>query len=509
MKKCIWIIGLLLLFSLTKAQHEPNGRALGKGPKKDGGNGGDKVKSNETQSKIGSERGDPNDDPSSAPHVDGHENKKPSSNGPGKSNKKNKNKDWFSDAVGSVGDSDYGQPASDKPTSFLTFTEILKTCPNIEPHRLSSLANFTYGNGEKIEVDVQFVPKFLDIMEVEENIALSGLLKLTWMVECEGDGLEGFRHINLGSRKSGSCCSFSDVWLPPVIHDNAKSNFAIIDGFDHDLIIKPYYNENGKVLLHFSWYRFGIFSAECPMEMANFPFDSQTCSFTFSSKFSHMGTMVFKDISMVGGINMESTDSWDLIESESEIDELIEPGDRARFTYTFKRRHTYFVNNILLPALFLGFLGEVVAFALPVDTSDRPSFAVTMLISLTYIHGIVLSSIPISTESVFLNNFTLTHGIHSLIITIYFTAMCWFCDSFRMPMHKKMIRYNREKTVEEDTKQLVGSTCCGLQWFSPFRQSENPTAMKLYRFIDVIVFLISTLYFLSTSIWALNTYSAS
>ena len=427
----------------------------------------------------------------------------PQASNPGK-----KDSDWFATGVIAASDRDRQAISSGEQRNFVRIADILANCPNIQPERLSPLANYTDGGSDqKVEVDIQFLPKFIDIMEVEESIALSGLLKITWVVECESRNLQRFRHINLGSVRTEGCCRFSDVWLPPVFHDNAKSNFAIMDGYDHDLVIKPVSGENGKVLLHFSWYRFGIFAAECPMEMANFPFDSQTCSFTFSPKFSHIGTIAFRRVVNVNKINMESTDSWELIESSVNIVDLVEVGDRgtAEFSYTFKRKHNYFVNNILLPAFGLGFLGEIAAFALPADSPDRPTFSVTVLISLTYIHGIVLSSIPKTTESVFINDFTLMHGIHSLIISVYFTVMCWFCDAFQKSMHRNMIRYKRE-VIEEDEKDTIKSTWGRIQWLCPFPPSSKPSAMKLYRFIDAIMFILSAFFFLGTSIWAIDTF---
>lgn len=76
-------------------------------------------------------------------------------------------------------------------------------------------------------------------------------------------------------------------------------------------------------------------------------------------------------------------------QSESEID----------FTIKLQRKPLYYVMNIILPVIFLGYL-NILVFVIPVDAGEKMSFSVTVFLSFAVFLTIISALLPTSSTSI-------------------------------------------------------------------------------------------------------------
>ena len=70
-----------------------------------------------------------------------------------------------------------------------------------------------------------------------------------------------------------------------------------------------------------------------------------------------------------------------------------------QFSLKLERKYSYYLLNMVLPVIFLAFLGAFV-FLLPVECGEKNGFALTILLSLSVVMTIVSDSIPPTSTSI-------------------------------------------------------------------------------------------------------------
>lgn len=70
-----------------------------------------------------------------------------------------------------------------------------------------------------------------------------------------------------------------------------------------------------------------------------------------------------------------------------------------QFSLQLERKYSYYLLNMILPVIFLAFLGAFV-FLLPVESGEKNGFALTILLSLSVVMTIVSKSIPPTSTSI-------------------------------------------------------------------------------------------------------------
>lgn len=141
----------------------------------------------------------------------------------------------------------------------------------------------------------------------------------------------------------------------------------------------------------------GNVQSPCSLDLTYFPYDKQTCKFSFSVLDSTLKeinlTLGFKGVSKSN--SLVENGEWAVDGTSSNISSRGEGDDEygsVDAIVKIKRRSTYYIINILVPAIAISIL-SLLTFGVPVESGERLAYALTILLSLsvyiTYIGSIM------------------------------------------------------------------------------------------------------------------------
>ncbi|XP_054756240.1 neuronal acetylcholine receptor subunit alpha-7-like isoform X3 [Lytechinus pictus] len=188
------------------------------------------------------------------------------------------------------------------------------------------------------------------------------------------------------------------VWRPDIlVYNSADSKF------DPTFHTKVSVTDDGAC----EWIPPGIFKTSCPIDVSYFPFDIQECEIKFGS-WTYGGFTVSLNLLNDTGMNDTSefvmNGEWNLIgmPAEKKIKNYTccpETYPSLHFYITIRRRALYYTLNILVPCLVISSLA-LVGFTLPVESGEKLSFGITILLSLTVFMLLVAEAMPATSVSV-------------------------------------------------------------------------------------------------------------
>ncbi|XP_055957697.1 neuronal acetylcholine receptor subunit alpha-2-like, partial [Patella vulgata] len=137
------------------------------------------------------------------------------------------------------------------------------------------------------------------------------------------------------------------------------------------------------------------FTTFCALDMTHFPFDKQICDILilpidFTQK---QLTLVLKDNFSTHGTRENG--EWVIEELSGSNETNVENDQLSRVTVrlTLTRRPTFILLNVYLPVIILSFLNAAV-FAVPVDSGEKLSYVLTVLLSLAVFMSTVSGMLP-------------------------------------------------------------------------------------------------------------------
>ncbi len=174
-------------------------------------------------------------------------------------------------------------------------------------------------------------------------------------------------------------------------------------------------NSNGNVM----WMPPGIIESSCEVNVALYPFDTQTCPLTF-------GTWSFTD-SLVnvrlarGGANEDSiyktNNEWSLdelsciqITKNYGVDQIY---TSINCHLNMTRRPLFYIFNLVLPCFLLLLVGSL-TFCIPPDSGEKVSLAVTVLLALIVFMMAVMEKLPASSLAI---------PLLGKLITVYYNLL--------------------------------------------------------------------------------------
>ncbi|XP_071764165.2 uncharacterized protein LOC139918646 isoform X1 [Centroberyx gerrardi] len=188
--------------------------------------------------------------------------------------------------------------------------------------------------------------------------------------------------------------------------------------------------------------------SSCRLDIYNFPFDIQNCTFTFNSYFHRMSAVQMKLTVSAEDILRNSKDvittmgEWELVGIRSEKYQppasgkehpSDDPYDKLRFYITVRRRATLYVVNILIPSCFL-IAVDLFSFLLPPQSVDRSSFKMTLILGYTVFLLMMSDLLPITGNTIPLMNvflsLCLALMVASLLETILITNLLCGSSNF-------------------------------------------------------------------------------
>jgi hypothetical protein len=220
--------------------------------------------------------------------------------------------------------------------------------------------------------------------EVEETISITGAFDFNWT-----DPFLTWDP-SLYGNVYWTVIDSSDMWLPFIILTNGVHKMEPIGG---ETKFNSFIITNGEVV-----YSPGdVFEARCPTDISKFPFDEQQCSFVFTAWALPNEILSLSSLYSQALLDYFYPHSdWTLLEYSTKTDE---EGGETNFCFDLriKRRALYYGIMIIAPTVLFALLNPLV-FLLPVESGERVSLAMTILLSYAIFLTLVSSSIPASSN---------------------------------------------------------------------------------------------------------------
>ena len=152
------------------------------------------------------------------------------------------------------------------------------------------------------------------------------------------------------------------------------------------------------------YYNFpSIVESLCPLNVKKFPYDSQSCKLVFGS-WAYSGN----DINIVyknpyGDLSMaESNVEWD-IESITAARHVLyypccpEPYPDVTYYLNLNRKPNFYIINLIIPSFAITVMA-LLGFLLPVESGEKVSLEITVMLSLAVFQLLVADKLPPSAE---------------------------------------------------------------------------------------------------------------
>lgn len=154
-----------------------------------------------------------------------------------------------------------------------------------------------------------------------------------------------------------------------------------------------------------AWYSKRIHTSTCGIDVSNFPWDTQKCNLSFGSwAYDMSGVDLVIASSSAETTAFISNGEWDL--DEIPVTRTVtyyscckHPYVVVDYTIVISRKPLYYMVNLLIPCITITSVG-VMVFCLPVDSGEKISLSVTVLLSGTVFLMLLSDSLPIQSDSV-------------------------------------------------------------------------------------------------------------
>ena len=197
-------------------------------------------------------------------------------------------------------------------------------------------------------------------------------------------------------------------------------------GSDMQLLYLPTYPNR---TLFFYWTQVGIFRSKCELDLRKFPFDEQTCDFTFLLQEPHQFVRF-------GGIHLQNptmspNGQWILLEGNKETGStpstIVRNGNSSYATVELKfaRNPSYHIYNLLTPCFVLIALVQG-SFMMPPQKPDRPVICCTILLAFVVAQSDVLEEVPHTSQRILLAEYILLFTGMTGVVTMYDMIICGF-----------------------------------------------------------------------------------
>jgi hypothetical protein len=216
---------------------------------------------------------------------------------------------------------------------------------------------------------------------------------------------------------------FLKVWTPSLFLLNSATNFQVKLGGEISQSVSYFLDGS-------AWFTTAVItSTTCSPNAKYYPFDLHHCRLVFTSLVSP------KDVNLYTGEHIstytfETNSIWELESTYGKNDSsqgisIVEVHIRIR------RRPTFLLINIFAPILFLAF-ANLLVFVIPIDSGERVSFAVTILLSFAVFLTLVMDKMPQTSLSVSLFSvyliLTMTYSF-LIMLTLVFILSLYFSEA--------------------------------------------------------------------------------
>ncbi|VDP07835.1 unnamed protein product [Soboliphyme baturini] len=233
--------------------------------------------------------------------------------------------------------------------------------------------------------------QIVDVDERSQVIQTNVWLKLTWEdynLKWDPEQYGGLSDITLPADK---------IWKPDVLlYNSVDSNFA--NFYPSNLVVYS----SGTI----TWIPPGIVRSSCKMDITWFPFDDQLCCLKFGSwTYNSLKLDLRKDKDGWDMSEYLENGEWLLIEYPVNRSKRLyeccpdEPYYDLKFCLHIRRRTLFYGFNLIIPSLLISLM-TLLGFALPVESGEKVTLEITILLSVCVFLGMVSQMTPTTSEAV-------------------------------------------------------------------------------------------------------------
>ena len=253
-----------------------------------------------------------------------------------------------------------------------------------------------------------------DFDEVLETLKTSAIVSLSWF-----DQGTVWNTTEYGGLDFITLRDYDFLWTPPISLMNTAERMKDLIGNERCVAILE--NE-GEVHAAPA----DILHSSCQVDISNYPFDTQTCAFIFVT-FGYMPQLLAFNTETTS-VNLKyftPTGSWRFVESTSFLNNY-----NVTFVIVLQRKPQYVILNIFVPIIALSIL-NVFVFWIPVESGERISYCLTVLLSLAVFLTLVGQTLPKTSEPMSWFSFSLVETMLTSIgitITVIFNMRLYYKD---------------------------------------------------------------------------------
>ncbi|XP_016116545.1 neuronal acetylcholine receptor subunit beta-3-like [Sinocyclocheilus grahami] len=251
-----------------------------------------------------------------------------------------------------------------------------------------------YGDATRVFVEL-YVTSIIDVNEKAQSLTIQVKMITAWInIKMDWNSHE-FCGMNTFSARKDM------VWTPDiVIAESIKTDFGTKES--------PY--------VQFYSYAFTVLSdilvltTACKMDLHKFPFDIHSCNLTLQSSaysIEELKVLTFADSEWVtheSKQTFQAQGEWELlsinmVKSNISVGYEWDMKDQLIYQITIKRRPLLYVINIILPVFFFLVL-DVMSFFIDASGTDKLSFKVTLLLSISVLLLILNDTLPSTADKI-------------------------------------------------------------------------------------------------------------
>ncbi|XP_046378429.2 neuronal acetylcholine receptor subunit alpha-7-like [Haliotis rufescens] len=281
--------------------------------------------------------------------------------------------------------------------------------PKVRPVKNSS---------DTITVSLQlYLLSMSDFDEVTQTVTANGFLLVIWKDEFLTWNASEYGGVSEISPDYGM------VWRPYITIRNVVDSVEPL-GLDFGIIKVT---ADGIV----NWAPGDTFKTFCQMDVTNFPLDEQECTYSTFNWGDSLKEVDLQPINNSIGLDLFNANSqWDIMYTSAQ--RVINEANNTSYPFvnfkmTLKRKPSLAILTTLLPVLMLG-LVNVVVFLIPVESGEKLSFAITVLLSFTVSLSFVTGLLPQNGDSIPV--FTIFIVGQFVMSSIYVFLTIWIVQVF-------------------------------------------------------------------------------
>lgn len=306
-----------------------------------------------------------------------------------------------------------------------------------------------------IVINTEFmISSMSEINDVEQTIKLETYFKFTWTDEHLTWDPSTYNGVDTIYPYSSS------IWMPSVNLVRSKANHPVtLTDMETSYPIKV--RSSGEV----RWILPATLFTSCAMDMSKFPNDEQTCFF-----FIAFNGYTWNDAQFLTNPEMKnpipanvSECQWTFKKYWMDTAKYVLLGENNSgivISVTLKRLPDFFTINLLFPTTSLSFL-NVIVFLLPVESGEKVSYSITVLLSVMLYQSSASSYLPVNcvnTPNVIIFLTALTSiSILSVIANLVTVFVHHWKNSVKQegPFSKNSGNFNDERGLHKNSQHQV------------------------------------------------------